>query len=507
MRKWMVRKVRLMLGFSALFVLGGCSWGPSSINDPQRHYPERIPGQIRDASRGLDEVQKTLLQDLERTTAAAPAVEPVMPEYDPFEGQTVSFSVVDEPLQAVLYSLSQAVGVNIILDPDVSEDQRSITLNFENAPASTVLDQILGAYDLAYDLDGNIIKVTPFMEKIFHLDFLDSNIEGRFEVGGDVLGAGESDANVGLSGSFKLVGESTSKNNAYDMLEAMIRPIISKQGRLSLNRLSGGLYIKERPRVIRSVARLINHYKEMLRRQILIEARIIEVSLSDQYQYGIDWSLLRDQSAGASGLTDMSWSLGDGLVMAGTSGDYSINTAIDALNLFGDTKVVSNPTIRSKHAQPAIISVGTSYTYKKSVETTRTTTSATEDVSTEVEVSTVFDGLILGVVPFIDETGRITLLINPIKSDVDQTSLEDQSVGEGLSISLPRVSIKEISSTIALNSGDIAILGGLIDKRKVTDNSGVPFLSGIPGLGYLFKHEDVRDETRELVILLRVRVV
>jgi type II secretory pathway component GspD/PulD (secretin) len=151
--------------------------------------------------------------------------------------------------------------------------------------------------------------------------------------------------------------------------------------------------------------------------------------------------------------------------------------------------------------------VGTSYTYKKSVETTRTTTSATEDISTEVEVSTVFDGLILGVVPFIDETGRITLLINPIKSDVDQTSLDDQLVGEGLSISLPRVSIKEISSTIALHNGDVAVLGGLIDKRQVTDHQGVPFLSAIPGLGYLFKHEDQRDETRELVILLRVRIV
>jgi type II secretory pathway component GspD/PulD (secretin) len=124
-----------------------------------------------------------------------------------------------------------------------------------------------------------------------------------------------------------------------------------------------------------------------------------------------------------------------------------------------------------------------------------------------VEVSTVFDGLILGVIPFIDEYGHVTLLINPIKSDVDQSSLEEQSVGEDLSIALPRVSVKEISSTIALNNGDIVVLGGLIDKDKITDNSGVPFLSGIPLLGYLFKDEDVRDDIRELVILLKVSVV
>lgn len=502
-----MKRILIRVMGAIILILNGCSWGPSPVNKPQRHYPERIPHQISQESKKLDEIQRALRQNLESTSVTPIAVEPVVPAYDPFEDQTVSFSVVDEPLQTVLYSLSQAAGVNIIIDPQISDEQRLLTLNFENASASVVLNEILSAYDLSYTMDGNIIKVTPYGEKIFHLDFLDSNIEGKFEVGGDVLGASESDTSVGLSGSFKLVGETTRKNNAYDILDAMIRPIVSQGAKFSINRLSGSLYIKDRPKVIRSVARLVHHYKSMLRRQILIEARIIEVSLSDQYQYGIDWSILRDLDNAATELTGAAWSLGDGLVLAGTSGDFSINTAIDALNLFGDTKVVSNPTVRSKHGQPSIISVGTSFTYKKSVETTRTTTGSTEDISTEVEVSTVFDGLILGVVPFIDETGRITLLINPIKSDVDQTSLEDQEVGEGLSISLPRVSIKELSSTIALNNGDIAVLGGLIDKRRVTDNRGVPFLSGIPGLGYLFKHEDMRDEIRELVILLRVRLV
>jgi MSHA type pilus biogenesis protein MshL len=492
---------------AAILILNGCSWGPSPVNKPQRHYPETIPRQITQESEKLEKIQRELRQSLESTSVTPIAVEPVAPAYDPFEDQTVSFSVVDEPLQTVLYSLSQAAGVNIIIDPQVADEQRALTLNFENASASVVLNEILAAYDLSYTMDGNIIKVTPFEEKIFHLDFLDSNIEGKFEVGGDVLGASESDTTVGLSGSFKLVGESTRKNNAYDILDAMVRPIVSQGAKYSINRLSGSLYIKDRPSVIRSAARLVHHYKAMLRRQILIEARIIEVSLSDRYQYGIDWSVLRDLDDAAIELIGASWSLGDGLVLAGTAGEFSINTAVDALNLFGDTKVVSNPTVRSKHGQPSIISVGTSFTYKKSVETTRTTTGTSEDISTEVEVSTVFDGLVLGVVPFIDETGRITLLINPIKSDVDQTSLEDQEVGEGLSISLPRVSIKELSSTIALNDGDIAVLGGLIDKRQVTDNRGIPFLSGIPGLGYLFKHEDIRDEIRELVILLRVRLV
>jgi MSHA type pilus biogenesis protein MshL len=502
----MTRTMMVIL-VTVVLALSGCSWGPASVSHPRKHYSEKIPGQIADESKKLEHIQKAFQEKLEITSPMPIAVEPVAPAYDPFEDQTVSFSVVDESLQTVLYSLSQASGVNIIIDPQVSDEQRKLTLNFENASASVVLNSILAAYDLSYKMDGNVIKVTPYAEKIFHLDFLDTKIDGKFEVGGDVLGASEADTTVGLSGRFNLTGQTATKSNAYDVLETMVRPILSQAGKLSFNRLSGSLYLKDRPTVIRSVARLLHHYKAMLGRQILIEARIIEVSLSDQYQYGIDWSMLKDLTGAATELTGAAWTLGEGLVFAGTSGDFSINTTIDALNLFGDTKVVSNPTIRSKHGQPSIISVGTSYTYKKSVETTRTTSGTTEDISTQVDVSTVFDGLILGVVPFIDESGRITLLINPIKSDVDQTSLEDQEVGEGLSISLPRVSIKEISSTIALNNGDVAILGGLIDKRRITDNRGVPFLSAIPLLGYFFKHEDERDEIRELVILLRVRLV
>ena len=502
----MVRLITWMTLILAL-IASGCSWGPASLAHPRKHEPERVPAQIAAESADLHRIQKQFHRQMEHERPRAALIEPVMPAYDPFEGQTVSFSVVDEPLQTVLYTLSQAVGVNIIISPAVTDEPRKLTLSFDKASAATVLKEILSAYDLSYEVSGNVIKVVPYAEQIFHLDFLDSNIEGKFEVGGDVLGASESDKNVGLSGSFKLSGESTRKNNAYDILESMLRPLLSQEGKLSINRLAGSLYIKDRPQVIRSVARLIHHYKAMLRRQILIEARIIEVSLSDKYSYGIDWSVLRNLDHAKTELTGAGWSLGNGLVLTGTSGDFTINAAVDALRIFGDTKVVSNPTIRSKHGMPAIISVGTSYSYKKSVETTRTTTGTSEDTSTQVEVSSVFDGLVLGVVPFIDDSGRITLLINPIKSDVDQTSLDDQQVGQDLSIALPRVSIKEISTTIALHDGDVAVLGGLIDKRKITDNRGVPFLSSIPLLGYLFKNEDMRNETRELVILLRVKMV
>jgi MSHA type pilus biogenesis protein MshL len=381
-------------------------------------------------------------------------------------------------------------------------------LNFENVSAAAVLREILNIYDLYYEVEKNIIRIKPFQERIFKLNFLDTQLSTSFDVGGDVLGAGQVESVSGLSGSFKLSGSGSSKGgNTYDIIEEMIRKVMSKQGNYSLNRLSGSLYIKDKPAVVKTVTKLIQHVKEMLSRQIVIEARIIEVVLNDEFKYGIDWSVIRDQAQDFTNFTSAAWSFGTGFIFNNRSGKFSLDATIDALKTFGNTRVVSNPSIRSKHGKAAIMSVGTSFSYKKSVETT--TDNDTQDQTTEVEVSTVFDGLILGVIPFIGEDGRITLLINPIKSDVDRNSLEPERVGpqSDQSISLPEVRIKEISTTIALNSNDVVILGGLIDRRLADENKDVPGLSSIPVLGYLFKRKLQTEESRELVIILSVSLI
>jgi MSHA type pilus biogenesis protein MshL len=444
--------------------------GPRPALEIQKPSTDSLSKEIAEESEELDKNQKELRDSLEKTTPRKVEAEPVMPAYDPLEDHIVSFSMVDEDLKFVFYSLSQAVGINLILDPSLSEEKRLITLNFEKVPASVVVKEILTTFDLYYEIDQNIIRIKP--------------------------------------GSFKLSGKGAKRGNAYDVIEDMVKPVISKRGMYSLNRLSGSLYIKDTPAVIRSISKLINHFKEMLSRQILIEARIIEVALSDGYKYGIDWSLLRKEAKTATKVTEASWALGTGLIISGVRKAFTIDTAIDALRTFGDAKIVSNPSIRSKHGKPSIISVGTSYTYKKSVKTTSTFEETTRE-TTDVEVSTVFDGLILGVIPFIEEDGKITLLINPIKSDVDQESLEPESVSTSgnQSISLPIVRIKEISTTIGLNSGDVIMLGGLIDKREIKENKGVPFLSSIPLLGYFFRNDVKTEEVRELVIILGVSLV
>lgn len=501
-----MRQLKIIFGVILSLIMIGCATQktPSletlSLQTTQKH--------IKSESELLEASQRNFIPSLERITPREVNEKPVMPVYNPLEDHIVSFSMINEDLKMILYSLSQSVGMNLIIDPAINLEKKLLTLNFQNVSAATVLKEVLGTYDIYYEIEGNVIRILPFKEHIFSLNFLDTKITTSFNVGGDVLGASGETAS-GLKGKFELSGQAAKQGNDYDVIEEMITRVISKSGKYSLNRLSGSLYVKDTPAVIRSISKLINHFKTMLSRQILIEARIIEVGLSDKYQYGIDWSVLRDKAASATSKTSLAWSLGTGLVFSHTNNEVTIDTAMDALMTFGKAKVVSNPSIRVKHGKPALISVGTSFTYQKSVQTTREVSSATDREIRDVEVSTVFDGLILGVIPFIGKNQRITLLINPINSSVDRDSLIPKSVGgsAGSEISLPEVRIKEISTTIDLEDGDVVVLGGLIDDIQAKEDQGIPFLSSIPIIGYLFKNELKRVESRELVIILSVKLV
>jgi len=494
--------------FIISFSLFGCSLGPESLFGPKKIAEESLSKKVITESALVGEKTKKIRESIETDSKQNIEIEPVVPVYNPLEDHIVSFSVVDEDYKFILYSLARSLGINLIIDPLVSGEKHLVTMNFEKVPAATVMDELLNSFDLYYVIENNVIRVVPFVEKMFKLACVDIDVSTNFEVGGDVLGAGEEGSATGLAGTFKLSGKGTEKGNPYDVIDEMVKQLMEgARGNFYLNRLSGSLYVKATPSMVASISRMINHFNQMLSRQILIEARIIEVTLSDEYKYGIDWAVLRKETSTSTKLNRAVWSSGMGLILSGMDGAFTINAALDALNEFGDTKVISNPNIRSKHGKPAIISVGTSYTYKKSVETTSESTSAGSSDTTEVEVSTVFDGLILGVIPFIDEQNKITLLINPIKSDVDPSSLELEDVSDDQSISLPVVNIKEMNSTIILKSGDVVILGGLIDKRTIKKNSGIPIVSAIPFIGYLFKNQQESQEIRELAIILSVSVI
>ncbi|MFH2058214.1 MAG: pilus (MSHA type) biogenesis protein MshL [Pseudomonadota bacterium] len=487
-----------------LLVLVGCL---HNTTQPAKEKPS-VASQIEKDSQDLAKRQAARAASLEKRKQRNIDVSPVLPKYDPLDDHKISFSMMEEKLETVLYLLADTVGMNLMLDGKVASAQNRVTLNFNHVSAKTVLTELTNQFDLDYRIQGNIIRISTEAEQFFSLNFLDTNIAMAFDVGGDVLGGGGTETVTGLSGSVTIKGSGAEKANPYVILEEMITKVKSEAGILSINKVSGTLYIKDKPSVVKTVAKLITHFKEMLARQILIEARIIEVTLSSGYDYGIDWELLAANSTASSiELSEVSWDLTNGLVLDGFNSAFTFSSIITALETFGTVKIVSNPTIRAKHGSPAIISVGDSISYLKSVTVNKETNDGVVTETTEVEASTVFDGLLLGVIPFIEAHGKINLLINPVKSDVDTDSIEPETVGTGIEISLPKVGIKEISTAISINDGDTIVLGGLISSEDVKRDKDVPFLSKVPGLGMLFKNDSQSEERKELVIILNVKIL
>ncbi len=496
-----------------LLVVCSCTGSKMKIPDyTQPKDPElgELPKMAEEEAERLEFDQKKLIQKFEKTTTPTITITPVVPQYNPLDGHFVSMSLVDEELRVALFSLAKNVDMNLLIDPDIQMDNKRITVNFNNAPASLILDQILKASQLSYTINQNLIHVSGYEERIFSLNFLDISATANYSVGGDVLGGDDEELNVGgLSGRFAIDGKGGKENNPYALLEIMLQKIVTPEGRYTINGQTGTLYVKDTIQSIQAVSRVISHLKSMMDRQILIEAQIIEVGLREGYQFGIDWNHLRNSLAASSNIVDsLSWGLESGLVINQAAGvSNTFNGVIDALSTYGSARVVSNPTLRVKHSQPALISVGTSYTYIKSVTVTRSTGVIDGTNSTEVETSSVFDGLILGVIPFIEDDNRLILQVNPIKSDVDEQSLVAIQLGDDMAVALPEVDVKELSTVIGLQNNDTIVLGGLIDRVKIDLTKGFPILQSIPFLGQLVREDYKISDNKELVIILKVTIL
>jgi general secretion pathway protein D len=272
----------------------------------------------------------------------------------------------------------------------------------------------------------------------------------------------------------------------------------------------------------------------MLRKQVYIEAQIVDVQLSDNFEFGVDWSLLRGNLASGFGPTagNISGATGaltniDALLSGrsitipsqnvGSAGGQSLGVGylgstagvvLNALRAFGNLRVLSNPNVQVRNGSPALLSVGTSSRYvARSSSTQSTPGGGASTVTSDVQTDSVFSGVMVGVLPFVRDDGRIELLINPMQSEVDAKSLQLVSVNDTNRVTLPVVSYKGMTTTLNVGDGDVVVVGGLIDQRSSDNDRGAPGLSDVPVLGKLFSNIANTHNSRELVVVLRVRIL
>jgi len=538
--------------------------------DTESH--ELIAERVAIESEKILKKQRQLIESLTKTAAVETELQPIEPKYNPLDAVKISVDIRNGDVQDLLRAIASQSKLNLLLDPELSSLNRKITLSLNNVPASQVFDHVMTILDLDGNVQGSVLIVRPYVKKVYALDFLQSTSQMDVNMGGDVFGANSSAAGDGggsssMIGNLSLTGNGNKKNDPYDQLENMLDSLIGKPdgsasetdlpgvggessekgaapvGRVSsqskekkgqkafysLNRVTGTLFVNARPSQVAVISDLVGKYKDTLSRQVLIEAQILDVGLNENFNFGIDWSILRTDIASTFGtaleLGELTSQIPNaalnsartvtipnqtiGLSDAGSSfatayqGDH-FSAVVDMMQRFGTVRVLSNPILRAKNARPSFISVGRNTSYIAESTSTVTNNGGSSTTTADVTTSAVFDGIILGVEPFIGEDGKINLTIHPMQSEVNDASLALVDAGSGTKVTLPVVDFKGLTTSLSLSSGDTVVLGGLTDEVANDIGGGVPGLADAGALGALFGNRANSKSARELIIVLRV---
>ena len=336
---------------------------------------------------------------------------------------------------------------------------------------------------------------------------------------------GSSNGDNGNSNNSNGTRIETDSNNDYwtDLRDALQTLIGTGDGRAVITSPQAGLVtVRAYPKELKAVREFLDQSGEHLKRQVVLEARILEVSLNEGYEQGVDWSGLSASWDGNKGITgggslldspiastpnQIFRALGGGAGF--TISDGNFNVAVSLLKTQGDVNTLSSPRVTATNNQKAVIKVGTDEYFVTNASTTTTTSGNSAPIVTpNVELTPFFSGIALDVTPQIDEAGRVLLHIHPSVIDTEeQNKTINVGTADPLVLPLAKSAIRESDTVVQANNGDIIVIGGLMKTDKQEIVSKVPLLGDIPWVGEAFTNRRESTKKVELVILLKPTVV
>ncbi|HHF2887073.1 TPA: pilus (MSHA type) biogenesis protein MshL [Vibrio diabolicus] len=521
---------KLVVGITIASLMG-CSMGH---RDPVE-VKEALNESINQAnSRTLEEIPSSVEADLMPNLDSNAASE---------QGTSKRFRIQANAVDARSFfaSLVKGTEYSVAIHPAV---QGNITVNLSDVTLDEVLSVVQNMYGYDVVKSGKVIQIYPagMRTVTIPVDYLQFKRSGRSLtsiVTGSVTSAGTSNSggssdssdssdsdngsNSGDSSTTSTGGtriETITESDFWPMLQQAVANLIGsgKGQSVVVTPQAGVITVRAFPDDIREVREFLGVSQERMQRQVILEAKILEVTLNDGYQQGINWSNL-SASIGNSGSVVVNRPASAlppldaiGTLLGGqtnvTISDGNFNAVLSFMSTQGDLNVLSSPRITAANNQKSVIKVGTDEYFVTELSSNAGNGENSNAVP-EVELTPFFSGISLDVTPQIDNKGNVFLHVHPAVIEVSEEVKQLNLGGEFQNIQLPlaKSSIRESDSVIRAKGGDVVVIGGLMKQQNRELVSKVPFLGDVPALGHLFRNVNNVTEKTELVILLKPTVV
>lgn len=415
---------------------------------------------------------------------------------------------------------------NVVVYPDVDA---VVDLRLRDVTVPEVMDVAGELYGLDIERKGRLfhVKASGVQTRLFPIDYLSFKRSGGSETrvsSGQVSSTrGSTGDSGGVEGeTASLVGTRISTETQSDFWQNLERTVAMIVGtdagsQVIVNPGAGLVMVRSGGETMRQVEEYLRQTQLIMQRQVVLEAKILEIQLNEGYQQGVNWSDIQSGSAitstdgfpaeyTAQALAGQAIQTGDiGGLFSASFREGTFTALIELLGQQGNVQILSSPRISTVNNQKAVIKVGTDEFFVTDIdfEDSSSSNSTADSTSTSVELTPFFSGISLDVTPQIAEDGSIILHVHPSVSEVsDQEKLI--TVGnQDVTLPLASSTVRETDSVIRADSGQIVVIGGLIQNSSEDNNAAVPFFSAIPILGELFKQRRFQSTKSELVILLR----
>ncbi len=491
--------MKYILSLVILLALSACSTTFPAKDErmkPVGHVDEPIPAVVEQA--------------IPPVVDNAPIVTPPKPAK---KLQTFTVVATDLPARDLLFALARDARLNLDIDPAI---EGNVSINAIDQTLPQILKRIARQVKLRYTIDGpNLIveRDLPFT-RVYRIDYLNMarKTASDVSVNTQIASPGSTEGGGGGSNSSTTVSN-TAVNEFWKSLEDNLKSM-AEGGSVVSHRETGTILVTATESAHRSIQGFLDQVMANARKQVLIEATVVEVTLNDEFQAGVDWARLAQGNGWSFQQSTLAGNLGTAPFLAATyqhsNSERDISASIRALDEFGDVSVMSSPKIMALNNQTSVLKVVDNRVYfTTEVEEKEATDNSAAKTTYTTTIHTVPVGFVMNVTPYITEGDEVILNIRPTLSRILQfvDTPNPALAAAGIANKVPEIQVREMESVLRVANGSTAVIGGLMQDTTDESQSGIPGLQDVEGFGYLFGTKSKKYRKTELVIFLRPRVV